>query len=147
MGSVFKHIGWGPGEYVSTQKLNDMAANDDWLFQNALTGYYDVLGVVRDSGLSIRTGYIKALKTENMGVFIGSYYSRPFIPGVRPVVLTGMACDNYFGMLHATKGLDGRAIPDHRGFNLMLWQLRDPGGPTKFQGDQNISYVSIAPTG
>jgi len=147
LGSVFKHIGWGPGEYVSTQKLNDMAANDDWLFQNALTGYYDVLGVVRDSGLSIRTGYIKALKTENMGVFIGSYYSRPFIPGVRPVVLTGMACDNYFGMLHATKGLDGRAIPDHRGFNLMLWQLRDPGGPTKFQGDQNISYVSIAPTG
>lgn len=147
MVSVYKHIGWGPNEPVSTLKLNDMIANSDWLFQNALTGYYDVLGIVRDSGLSMRTGYIKALQTEDDGVFIGSYYSRPFIPGVRPVVLTGMACDNYFGMLHATKGLDGRAIPDHRGFNLMLWQLRDPGGPTKFQGDQNISYMAIAPTG
>lgn len=147
MASVYKHIGWGPNEPVSTLKLNDMIANSDWLFQNALTGYYDVLGIVRDSGLSMRTGYIKALQTEDTGVFIGSYYSRPFIPGVRPVVLTGMACDNYFGLLHATKGLDGRAIPDHRGFNLMLWQLRDPGGPTKFQGDQNISYMAIAPTG
>lgn len=140
-------MAWGPGEPITTNKLNDMIGNDDWLFQNAVTAYYDVLGVTRDSGLSIRTGYIKALNTENMGVFIGSYYARPFLPGARPVVITGMACDNYFGILHAVKGLDGRAIPDHRGFNLMLWQLRDSGGPTKFQGDQQISYFSIASTG
>lgn len=143
----FKRINWGPGEQITTSKLNDMIANNDWLFQNSVTAYYDALGVVRDSGLTLRTGYVKALKTENTGFFIGSYYSRPFLPGARPVVVTGMACDNYFGFLHAVKGLDGRAVPDHRGFNLMLWQLRDPGGPTKFQGDQNVSYIAIAPTG
>lgn len=147
MGSNFKRISWGGIEKIKTDKLNDMVANDDWLFQNSVTAFYNVLGVTRDSGLSIRTGYIKALATENMGIFIASYYPRPFLPGARPVVLTSMACDNYFGLLHATKGLDGRAIPDHRGFNLMLWQLRDPGGPTKFKGDQNIGYLSIAPTG
>jgi len=146
LGSNFKRLNWGTREGVSTNKLNDMVGNDDWIFQNMVTAYYDALGVTRESGLSIRCGYIKALKTENMGVFIGSYYARPFLPGARPVVLTGMACDNYFGILHAVKGLDGRAVPDHRGFNLQLWQLRETGGPSKFSGDQQISYLSISPT-
>lgn len=147
MASIYRRTQWGPGEPMTTQKLNDLIANSDWLYQNSVTAYYDALGVTRDSGLSIRTGYIKALKTENSGVFIGNYYARPFLPGARPVVVTGMACDNYFGIIHAAKGFDGRAVPDHRGFTLMLWQMRDPGGPTKFQGDQNISYIAIAPTG
>jgi hypothetical protein len=147
LGSIYKRMSFGYAEPITTSKINDMIGNSDWLFQNSVTAYYDALGIVRDSGLTMRTGYIKALKTENAGVHIGSYYARPFLPGARPVVVTGLACDNYFGILHAVKGLDGRAIPDHRGFNLMLWQHRDPGGPTKFQGDQNVSYISIAPTG
>lgn len=146
MSSSFRRIHWG-SEPVATSKLNEMAANDDFLYENMISGTYDVLGVFRDTGLSLRTGYVKARNTEEMGYYLASYYARPFLPGVRPVVTTSMATDGIFGLLHAVKALDGRAIPDHKGFYLQLWQLRDPGGPTKFTGEQFIAYISIAPNG
>jgi hypothetical protein len=147
MSSVYKRLSWGPGESITTAKLNDMIGNADWLFQNSISGYYDALGITRDSGLSMRVGYIKSIKTEDTGVFIGSYYSRPFIPGARPVVVTGTASDSFIGLFHGVKGFDGRSVPDHRGFNLNIAQNRDPGGPSKFTGTQYISYMAIAPTG
>lgn len=143
----YKRLGWGPGEFIATSKLNDMIGNSDWLFQNSVTAYYDALGITRDSGLTIRTGYIKSIKTEDQGVFIGCYYARPFLPGSRPVVLTSIASDSFIGIYHGVKGFDGRSVPDHRGFNLNLAQVRDPGGPSKFTGTQYIAYLAIAPTG
>lgn len=144
---MFENLNWGSTSQLDVDKLNKMVANDNYLYQTMISGYYDTLGIVRDSGLSLRAGHIKAVHTEEMGVFISSTYSRPFLPGTRPVVVTGLVCENYFNIIHAVKNLDGTAIPDHRGFYVMLWQLRDPGSPTKFQGEQYISYLSVGPNG
>jgi hypothetical protein len=148
LASVFKRQQWGRGERITTTKLNDMVANDDWLFQNMITGYYDALGVARDSGLSIRAGYIKGVPTENKGWSLATYYARPFLPGARPVVVVGMATTYDPGIWKAVYGLDRRAVPDHRGFMLYTFQHdRTPGGPSRYLGDQYYSYISIAGTG
>lgn len=144
---AFKRLNWGFREFIPSSKLNDMVANDDWLFQNMLKGYYDVLGLTRDSGLEIRTGYVKGIATENPSFFAEYYYSRPFVPGARPVVVNGVASAAAQRFIIGVKGLDNRAIPDHRGFLMHFSQLRDPGGPTKFAGEQYGGFCSIAVAG
>ena len=142
---VYERINWGY-EQVDTDKLNKMVANDDWLYQNMVTGYYEVYGVVRDSGLEMRAGYVKGIATEAVSFFSSFYYSRPFLPGARPVIVgqpTSGAAMNYIVTL---RGLDNRAVPDHRGFLTHFTQFRDPGGPTKFTGvDQWSGFIAIAP--
>lgn len=143
----YKRLNWGQKDLILSSKLNDMVGNDDWLFQNMLRGYYDVLGVVRDSGLEMRTGYVKGIATENVSFFAEHYYSRPFLPGTRPTVVTGVVSAAAMRYILGVKGLDNRAIPDHRGFMMHFSQFRDAGGPTKFAGEQYAGFISIAPSG
>lgn len=142
---AYERINWGY-EQVDTDKLNKMVANDDYMYQTMVTAYYDVYGVVRDSGLEMRTAYIKGVATEAVSFFSSFYYSRPFLPGARPVVLTGVASGGPMLYVLGIRGLDNRGIPDHRGFLCHFSQLREPGGPTKFTGvDQWAGFISIAP--
>lgn len=142
---VYKRLNW-EYEPVDTNKLNDMVANDDWLFQNMVTAYYDVNGLIRDSGLEIRAGYVKAISTEAVSFFVSYYYGKPFLPGARPVIVSTPVSGNAMNYIITIRGLDNRAIPDHRGFLAHFTQLRDPGGPTKFQGgDQWVSFMALAP--
>jgi hypothetical protein len=142
---VYKRLNWGY-EPIDTNKLNDMVGNDDWLFQNMVTAYYDVYGIVRDSGLELRTGYVRAINTEAVSFFSSFYYGRPFLPGARPVISTSVTSGNAMNYIVAVRGLDNRAVPDHRGFLCHFTQLRDPGGPTKFAGgDQWAGFIAIAP--
>lgn len=147
--SVYKRLNWAPGELLSSTKLNDMIANADYLFQNQINGYYDVLGLVRDSGLTIRAGYAKGLTTEAGGYGLDVYYSRPFLPGVRPVVLANLCFGHGDAMkiIFAIQGLNGSAIPDHTGFQIWTTQFRDAGGPTKFTPGQYFSYIAIGNSG
>lgn len=141
----FERISWGH-ENVDTNKLNKMVANDDWLFNNMVNAYYDVNGIIRDSGLEMRTGYVKGISTEAPSFFASHYYTRPFLPGARPVVVTSVASGNAMVYLVGIRGLDNRGIPDHRGFLCHFTQLRDPGGPTKFRGnDQWAGFFALAP--
>lgn len=141
---VFKRIQWGL-EPVSFDKLNDMVGNDDWLYQNMIQGYYDVLGVVRDSGLEMRIGHVKGIATDAASFFASNYYSRPFLPGARPIVNVTFHSATAMNVILGVRGLDNRAIPDHRGFNTHFSQIRPAGSPTKFFGEQMAGYMAVAP--
>jgi hypothetical protein len=141
---VYKRIQWGY-EGIDEGKLNDMIGNDDWLYTNMITGYYDTLGIVRDSGLEMRVGHVKGIATEAASFFSSLYYSRPFLPGSRPVVNVSVASGAAMLYVLGTRGLDNRAIPDHRGFLCHFSQLRPAGSPTKFKGEQYAAYTAIGP--
>lgn len=145
---VYKRLNWGDHEPLFSDKLNNMVANDDWLYQNMLTGYYNVLGITRDSGLSARVGYVKGINTPNLSFFASHYYSKPFIPGTRPIVVTGVLSAASMRIMTGVKGLDQRAIPDHRGFLVHFSQAVEAGGvQNKFDGEFYAGYVSIGPNG
>jgi hypothetical protein len=144
---VYKRLNWGTQEPILSSKLNDMVANDDYLFQNMINGYYDVLGITRDSGLSMRTGLVKGITSEDISYFASHYFSRPFIPGARPVVITSVMSADAMRMIVGVKGLDDRAVPDHRGFMVHFSQFRDAGGATKFYGEYYAGYVAIGQSG
>jgi len=143
---MYKRLNWSK-EPVSSQKLNDMVGNDDYLYERMITGYYNVSGIVRDSGLEIRTGFVKAIATEAGSFFVSHYYPKPFLPGARPVVLVAVVSSGPMLYVLGTRGLDNRAVPDHRGFLTHFSQLRPAGHPTKFVGgdSQWASYIAIAP--
>lgn len=144
---MFENLNWSSTSKLDVDKLNKMVANDNYLYQNMISGYYDVMGVVRDSGLSLRTGYAKIVNQEQQWQTMIINYARPFLPGTRPVVVTGLATDAYGEVFHAAKNLGGQAIPDHRGILLRCIAIRDPGGPSRFAGEQWCSYLAIGPNG
>lgn len=144
MSTSFTRINWGD-EPITSDKLNDMVENDNYLFENTLSGFYDALGIIRDSGLTYRCGYINSIKTESLKQTIAFYYSKPFMPGARPVIITGEASSGLMAIFHAVRGLDNRAVPDHRGFNMIMSQYKDTP-QSKFDGSQVFSYFAIAPT-
>lgn len=143
----FKRLNWGQPEEITAKKLNDMIGNDNWLYENNIQGAYDVLGVKRETGLTIRTGYVKGIASEDTAFWVSHYFPKPFLPGVRPVVVCSIVSATQMQLMVAVRGLDDRAIPDHRGFKMYWAQFRDPGSSTKFVGEQYASYVAIAPNG
>lgn len=146
--ATYKRLNWGEVEPIFSSKLNQMIGNDDWLYQNMITGFYDVLGVARDNGLSIRVGHVKGINTANLSFFASHYYSRPFLPGTRPIVITGLLSANAMRIMTGVKGLDQRAIPDHRGFLVHFSQVVEAGGAAnKFDGEFYVGYIAIAPNG
>lgn len=148
MASIYKRLNWGDRELLASDKLNDMVGNDDWLYNNMITGFYDN-GIQRDTGLSIRTGYAKIANTQDLYVISRVNYARPFLPGSLPVIVDGWACDGNFGNMKAVRSIDGSAIPDHRGFVYMIYDaLHALGGNTSnFSGSQYFGYIAIAPNG
>lgn len=144
---LFKRLNWGSPEEITSKKLNDMVGNDDALFENMITGAYDVLGVTRDTGLTIRAGYVKGIATEDPAFWVSHYFPKPFLPGVRPVVVCSIVSATQMKMMVAVRGLDDRAIPDHKGFKMYWGQFRNTGESTKFIGEQFAAYLALAPNG
>jgi len=123
-----------------------MVQNDDYLYENMIRGYYNVYGVVRETGLVLRAGYVKTYFTEAWWIGVNHYYAKPFLPGVRPVVATALTFTAAMRLDHALRGLDGQAVPDHRGFLAGFWNNRDKGGPSEFRGEQWLGYIALGHT-
>jgi hypothetical protein len=144
--SIFKRLTWGI-EGVNQDKLNDMVGNDDYLFEHMITGYYDNAGITRDTGLSIRCGYVKINNTNNTLYAAQVWFQRPFLPGVKPVITMAIAGDVTWAIWTGFSGLDGQSIPDHRGFSMHLEQYHEfPGQATRFVGVEYVSYIAIGPS-
>lgn len=146
MASVYKRLNWF-GEPVSTSKLNSMVENMDYLYENMITGYYNLFGVSRNTGLTIRVGQAKTAFTEANYQALTHYYDRPFLPGTKPVIVSGLTADIRARIFYAVKGLDGSARPDHRGFTVIMSEERGPTNLSQYEGEQYYSYLALGPSG
>ena len=114
----FKSLLWGRGESVTSEKLNQMVNNSQYLFEQMPKTYYNTYGIKKTSGLKILAGIISiapsnALWTSGRVEF-GSY----FTPGCKPVVVTGHQPTAAKWRYHTiVKGI-GTYYPDHRGIEL-----------------------------
>lgn len=122
MATPYKPVQWG-NEYISSDKLNVMTANDQYLFERTPTVYYNANGVSkRTGGMKIASGVLivpanKKVSAVSKDYHFGSFFSQ----GCRPVVTTGM-CMVSGGRYHITiAGLGGTsALPDHRGVRFRV---------------------------
>lgn len=139
---MYERVTFGQGP-IDSDILNKLSSNQDYLYEHMLTGYYNILGVTREEGLTFRVGHAKLVNQSDALQVHNVYFNRPFLPGTRPAVFLTLSADRAGIMDYFVRGLDGRAIPDHKGFHLVAHRNAD----NQFTGEQYISYLAIAPTG
>lgn len=146
MASIYKRLIWGRTERISSQKLNDMISNDDYLFEKLFSGYYNHNGLVKDTGLTFRAGSVSIPNFNGVYMSVNTFYSRPFLPGTKPIILLGLMSSDSNRIHYATRGLDGSWQPDHTGFNLYTSSNEVPNNGTEYKGTQYMAYLAIGPT-
>lgn len=142
---MYERISFGQGP-IDTDLLNKLSSNQDYLYEHMITGYYNMLGVTRETGLTFRVGHVKMLNQEDVFQFHNVYFNRPFLPGTRPAVFMQLTCDAHWYIFTGVQGLDGRALPNHQGFRMRIGKSLD-WSHNQFAGEQYMSYLAIAPTG
>lgn len=114
----FTPVTW-TNEPVSSTKLQTMANNEQWLYENSVKLDYNVNGIQRSSGLKIMVAYIyipgNGARFSSNRFYFGDF----FTPGTMPAIVGGnfsqWVVDTSFGF----KGID-QWMPDHRGIEAWV---------------------------
>lgn len=142
---MYERVTFGQGP-IDSDTLNKVSSNQDYLYEHMVTGYYNMLGATRETGLTFRVGHVKMINQPDVFQLHTVYFNRPFLPGARPAVFLTVMTDQHWQFFHGVTGLDGRAIPDHRGFQLRIAKTLD-WGHELYHGEQYMAYLAIAPSG
>lgn len=116
----YKAVSWGD-EYLSTEKLNQMTSNDQWLYENMPKMNFNTYGVKKTTGVKVMAAICivpastasSSSATFNFGTF--------FSPGCKPVITTGVQItQNTRWRNHAVIAGLSSYTPDHRGMKISL---------------------------
>lgn len=115
----YKPTSWGENEPAWASKLNDMTANDQWLFENSPRMLYTAYSMRRTEGIKIASGILYCLPSpsgiQQHRVEFGPFFSE----GCKPVVVTGLMHNGEVRMTFGVANLNGGPYVDHRGFSLL----------------------------
>lgn len=124
MTTPYRPISWND-QSLSVPKLQQMANNDQWLFENTPRMRYSVDGNVRDSGLKIIAGKVGYGRSGNdwtdFNVYFGSFFSAACKPVVVATVEIG---GNGKRKLANIEGFGGTI--DYRGFHGFVTTQENP---------------------
>lgn len=114
----YKAVSWQDNEPLFTSKLNQMANNDQWLYENTPRMLYTPYNQRRTEGLKIASGILLCNPApsgiQQHVVYFGSFFSQ----ACTPVVVTGLMHQGEVRMTFGVKGI-GQTYVDHRGFELL----------------------------
>lgn len=116
----YKPTSWSSGEQITREKLNQMCANEQWIFENQPNAFYNAHGIKKTSGLKIMAGYTsfgsnKARHIEK-DVLFGNFFS----VGCKPIVVLEPVILKQSRIHTAIRGISSEKYPDHRGFRCVL---------------------------
>lgn len=114
----YKAVNWQDNEPVFTRKLNTMANNDQWLYENTPRMMYTAFEQKRTEGLKIASGILLCSPNpagfQQHVVYFGSFFSE----SCTPVVVTGLMHQGEVRITFGVKGI-GTQYVDHRGFEIL----------------------------
>lgn len=113
----FRAVSWAPSDLITEDKMDQMAANMNWLRDNTPRGHYRAYGVNKKDQIKIAAGL--ALITARKQNFAAKRVSfgNFFTPRARPIVTTGIVSDKQ-RRIHVTIDGIGQLHPDHTGFDV-----------------------------
>lgn len=145
MATPYKPLSWG-NEYISSDKLNDMASNDQYLFERTPTVYY------RGFGVSKRTGGMKVMagvqtfgsSRKKSSVAKDYHFGTFFSQGCKPIVTTSLSMGTA-GRYHViVSGLgQGPISPDHRGMNLRIIANALTAKDSKINSTIIVNWIAV----
>lgn len=114
----YKAVSWSDNEPLFTSKLNQMANNDQWLYEHMPRMLYTAYNQRKADGLKIASGILMCQPApsgiQQHVVYFGSFFSE----SCTPVVVTGLMHQGEVRMTFGVKGI-GQTYVDHRGFELL----------------------------
>lgn len=133
---------WNDPDPMSTDKLNQMANNEQWLFENTPRVFYNASGATRSSGVKILAGMatIAASQTPNAtgSVNFGTFFST----GCVPIITTGILSYPRGRITCAVRGI-GTFWPDNRGFEVRIGSTEEIYANDKIDATVYINYIAI----
>ena len=116
----YKAVLWGNNEPLATDKLNQMANNSQYLFENMPKVTYSAYGIKKATSVKVIAGIVSIAPNKSLWasqrVEFGSYFSA----GCKPVIVTGMQpTAGKWRFQTIVKGI-GTYYPDHRGCELAV---------------------------
>jgi hypothetical protein len=138
-GEAYKPISWSTNDRAFKDKLNAMANNDQFLFENMPRAQYTYSGLTRTTGIKIAAGYIHLGSRGDAYAAATYHFGTYFSQGCRPVVVVGHAFSfPQRNIVVAVNGI-GNRIPDHTGFEVYARTLTDK----KITADVWLSFIAV----
>lgn len=116
----YKPVAWN-GEPISNAKLQQMADNDQWLFENSpRIRYSSSNNLVRDAGLKVLAGKTMYGTSSTSAVYTDVYFGNFFSAGSHPVVVCTLETGTTLGRKQVTIAGFGGEV-DHVGFRAAIY--------------------------
>lgn len=143
MATPYKPISWG-NEYISSDKLNVMTSNDQYLFERTPTVYYNSYGVnKRTGGMKIAAGVVVIPSNRKKSAVSKNYnFGSFFAQGCKPIVTTGMSM-NSGGRYHIVIKGFGSMTPDHRGFRVNVIANEQTWKKTRINTRIYVNFIAV----
>lgn len=120
----YRPISW-TDQSLTKEKLQQMANNGQWLFENSPRMRYNYQGsVIKDSGLKVIAGKTAYASTGRDWVDVPVYFGSFFSAACKPIVTATVESANRIDV--KINGHDGVEI-DYRGFRGHIWIDVIPG--------------------
>lgn len=115
----YKPVSWGR-EPVLAPKMNILANNVQWVYENMPRFYYLYSGLKRTSGVKVMAGNLWMTANKKASMRSTVYFGSFFTAGCKPVIVTGVNATPQDRYMTAHRSVDGKLQPDHRGFQVNL---------------------------
>lgn len=116
----FRAINWTPNEMVGERKMDQLAENSDWLYQNTPRAIYTLPGGIRrPEGVKLASGRIVIGKSNDVTVTASVRFGNYFSTQCEPLITTGIVNEGQPRIFCVYSGLN-RMLPDHRGFEVKV---------------------------
>ena len=114
----YKPISWSDGEPIDKDKLNQMASNDQYLFERMPSMFYNAHGVKKTTGVKILAGKGTVPKTSSKLSYATIYFGSFFSQGCRPIVIAIPVQNSSRTRFDCSVRGIGVVYPDHRGVQI-----------------------------
>lgn len=140
----WKPVSWVPNEDITSDKLNTMADNLEYLRQKQVGARYSAFGVNTEDNLKIISGvsYVPG-NAKGPTCTINVSFGNAFSNGCKPVVTTSCYSEVRRYMMITVQALTGTArMPDNTGFRATAayWATKDPHCPPCYVAWQALGY-------
>lgn len=126
--TAFQPVTWSDGQDIDADTLNQMATNDNWLYNNMPQAFYKAYGISKNTQVKITGGIIPLGPTKDKTIYKEIGFGNFFSASCAPVVV-GTHTGSKLVQLSVGGIGSGNQKPDNRGFSVNL--VATPSTATK----------------
>jgi hypothetical protein len=130
-------------EPITVEKLQQMATNDQALFELKPTASINHNGVRRTKGMKILAGSQVFQPSNTFSTTKTIYFGNFFSAGCSPIVIPSIYSHPQMGMNLTPHAIGGGKLPDHRGFNVYVWADDRGGNSSTIVQPYYVTFIAM----